>query len=226
MHRILVISHVYVDPANRGKLRALAARGLDVTVGVPQKWREPVLGRLLETSWERQNGVEVCPLPVRAAGDAERARFGRRALGALLRDKRPDLVQVEAEPTSVAAHQVVQAARHLKIPAVLFTSENVARRYSLLVRWRRGRTLMRCRGVAAASAAAAALVRGELHELPVAVVPQLGVPVPAAPEHLHHEGLAIGYVGRLVPLKGLDNLLEALALNRGARWHLTVVGDG
>src|SRR2546425_3815496 len=62
--RVLVISHTYTTPANRGKLRALAARGLDVTVGVPQRWREEgVLGRTLEVAWERQNGVEVFPVP-------------------------------------------------------------------------------------------------------------------------------------------------------------------
>src|SRR2546430_12793744 len=44
--------------------------------------------------------------------------------------------------------------------------------------------------------------------------------------HAHHEGLAIGCVGRLVPEKGIDTLLLALAENRAHRWHLTVVGDG
>ena len=39
VRRVLVISHTYITPANRGKLRALAARGLDATVGVPQRWR-------------------------------------------------------------------------------------------------------------------------------------------------------------------------------------------
>src|SRR5438270_11786154 len=43
---------------------------------------------------------------------------------------------------------------------------------------------------------------------------------------MHHEGLAIGCVGRLVPEKGFDTLLQALAENRSHRWHLTVVGDG
>src|SRR3989442_902687 len=120
MHRVLIISHTYIPPSNRGKLRALAARGLDVTVGVPQRWRDPVLGRTLEIAWERQNGVEVFPLP----------------------------------------------ARH--------------------------------------------------H----------GVYVPTEPEHGYHDGLAIGCVGRLVPEKGIDTLLLALAENRAHRWHLTVVGDG
>ena len=66
MHRVLIISHTYIPPSNRGKLRALAARGLDVTVGVPQRWRDTVLGRTLEVAWERQNGVEVFPLPARS----------------------------------------------------------------------------------------------------------------------------------------------------------------
>src|SRR2546430_12588197 len=69
MRRILIVSHTYIPPSNRGKLRALAARGLEVTVGVPQRWRETVLGLTLEVAWERQNGVEVFPLPVRHHGD-------------------------------------------------------------------------------------------------------------------------------------------------------------
>src|SRR5688572_6930899 len=121
MHRALIISHTYVDPANRGKLRALAARDLDLTVGVPQRWVEPSLGRPIETAWERKSGFEVFPIPTRDPGDAERARFGRRALAALLRDKRPDLVQIEEEPTSEAARQVIAASRKLSIPAVIHT---------------------------------------------------------------------------------------------------------
>src|SRR2546427_10038943 len=88
--RVLVISHTYTTPANRGKLRALAARGLDVTVGVPQRWREEgVLGRTLEVVWERQNGVEVFPVPVRHPGSPDVLRFGGRAPLSLLRGQRP-----------------------------------------------------------------------------------------------------------------------------------------
>ncbi len=225
MHRVLFLSHTYIDPATRGKLRALAARGLEVTVAVPQRWREHTLGRAIETAWERQSGVEVFPVPVSRSGDPMLARFGRRALGALVRDKRPDLIQVEEEPTSIAARQAVTVAGRLGIPAVLFSADSV-RRLPLFTRWRRRRLLRRLRGFLAGNAAAAELAQREAPALPVAVVPQLGVPVPTAPEHQPHEGLAIGYVGRLVPEKGVDTLLQALALNRDAPWHLTVVGDG
>src|SRR5439155_1588345 len=88
------------------------------------------------------------------------------------------------------------------------------------------RTLRRLRGAIAGSTAAAGLVREIAPDLPGTVLPQLGVAVPPVPEHALHEGLAIGYVGRLVPEKGVDTLLEALAEIRGDRWHLTVVGDG
>ena len=77
MHRVLFLSHVYIDSATRGKLRALAARGLEVTVAVPQRWRERALGRAVETAWERQGGVEVFPVPVSRSGDPALAQFGR-----------------------------------------------------------------------------------------------------------------------------------------------------
>ena len=220
MRRVLVISHTYVQPAHRGKLRALAAQGLEVTVGVPQRWREPALGEQIESTWERQSGLEVFPIPAKAD------RYGGRALKALLRDKRPDLVQIEEEPTSAAALQVVNAARRLDIPIVLFTHQTVDLRLPLLQRWALRRTLRRLKGVVASTEMGAALVRRIVTTLPVAVLPQLGAGVPHDPLHAPHEGLAIGCVGRLVARKGFDNLLQALALNRGAAWHLTIVGDG
>ncbi|HEU5261150.1 MAG TPA: glycosyltransferase [Gemmatimonadales bacterium] len=226
VRRVLIISHAYVDPAHRGKLRALAARDLDVTVGVPQRSLEVALNRTLEVGWERANGVEIFPVPVRRHRTPQAARFVTRALVSLLRDKRPDVLQVEEEPDTLMGQQVVHLARRLRLPVVQFTHCNVPLPLPLFARWRRRRTLHRLVGAVAGSEGAAALLRGEVPNLPVAVIPQLGVQVPPEPEHALHEGLAIGCVGRLVPEKGVDTLLQALAENRSARWHLTVVGDG
>src|SRR2546425_8500939 len=191
MRRILVVSSIYVDPANRGKLRALAARDLDVTVGVPQRWREAGLGRTLEVGWERQGGVEVFPIPVTGSGKADRLRYAGRALASLLRDKRPDVVQVEEEPGTRVALQVARAARRLKIPVVLFTRQNVTPTDGLFAAWRRSRTLRRLRGAIAGSTAAAGLGRGVAPHLPLTGLPPLGVPGPPGPQHPPHQRLPV-----------------------------------
>jgi glycosyltransferase involved in cell wall biosynthesis len=228
MRRILIVAHTYVAPETRGKLRALAARDLDVTVGVPQRWKEPVLGRLVETTWERQGGLEIFPIPVRDPGRPLEYTFARRALASLIRDKRPDLIQIEEEPISAAARQVARLAAGLRVPVVLFCRESEGRNLPWTVRWRRRRTLHQARGLAAASEAVAAALRQALRgsERPIGVIPQLGVQVPPAPDHQTHEGQAIGYVGRLVQARGVDTLLQALAEARDRAWRLTIVGDG
>ncbi|MGH7529126.1 MAG: glycosyltransferase family 4 protein [Gemmatimonadales bacterium] len=234
MRRVLLLSHTYVHPAHRGKLRALAARSggggdLEVTVAIPQRWREPWFGRPYDATWERQGGLEIFPLPAKgmgSRGELDRAVYGRRALRAMLRDRRPDLVQIEEEPDTPAARQVFAAARRLAIPVVLFTRATVPRSFSLFARWKQRRLLRRLLGAVAGSSAAAELVRSHAPALPVAVIPQLGVEPPHEPVHTPHEGLHIAFVGRLVHHKGLDTLLQALALHRGAKWYLTVIGEG
>ena len=159
-------------------------------------------------------------------GEVSKAKYGRRALKALLRDRRPDLVQIEEEPTTTAAKQVLGAARRLGIPVVLLTHQNVDLQLDWWLRWKHRRMLKKLTGLVAGSDLAGTLARADAPNLPIAVIPQLGAIAPHEPQHVPHEGLAIGFVGRLVPQKGLDNLLQALALQRSAKWRLTIVGDG
>src|SRR5579862_3685444 len=153
IRRAVVISHTYLDPALRGKLRALASRGIEVTVGVPQRWSESPLGRRIDTTWERQGGVETFPIVAHQgrAGDATSLRYGRRQLKALLRDKRPDLVQLEESPLTLAARDVVRAARRAGVPLVVLAQENVDGSIPWRSQRRRRRILVRARAIIATS---------------------------------------------------------------------------
>lgn len=225
VRRCLILSTAYADPAPRGKLRALAGLGLEVTALVPQRWPDPVYGRLQVATWERQHGVEIFPLPV-SATDPAVARFPRRALAALLRDKRPDVLQIEEEPGGVLATQAADAARRTRVPVVFCSATNVRWSDGWRAGRRRRRTLRAARGALAGSSAAADLLFGVRPELPVEVVPAHGVPVPPTPAHVPHDGQRIAYVARLERRRGLDTLLHALATRRAHAWTLRVVGDG
>ena len=147
------------------------------------------------------------------------------------REKLPGVPQVAAFETAFhqtipAARQAFKAAKSLGIPVVLFTHQNVPLDQGWWAGWKQRRMLRRLTGLVAGSDLAGTLVRQAAPNLPIAVIPQLGALAPHEPQHIPHEGLAIGFVGRLVPQKGLDNLLQALALQRGLKWRLTIVGDG
>jgi glycosyltransferase involved in cell wall biosynthesis len=72
---------------------------------------------------------------------------------------------------------------------------------------------------------AAALV-SKLHPgAPVAVIPQIGLTPPLETPRPERNVLALGFVGRLIPEKGLDTLFRACVKLLG-RWSLTVVGTG
>src|SRR2546422_7359405 len=85
--------------------------------------------------------------------------------------------------------------------------QNVALPLPPLALWRQRRTLRRLKGVISGSEAATALVRGLGPALAVAVMPQLGGDAPTTPEDGDHDGLAIGFERRLLPVEGLDTLL-------------------
>lgn len=222
--RAIVVSPTYIDPATRGKLRALASLGVSLTVAVPARWSPTARGPLLEAAWGNDGGLRIVPIPVTAErGEAVGWKSGD--LHRLFADFRPEIIQVEAEAwTPVAAVTTARAAR-LGIPTTLFAWESVVRRSTFLERWRRTRTLGRVKGLIGGNKLAAQLLAREHPGIPVAVIPQFGLTPPLETRRPDHTELAIGFVGRLIPEKGLDSLFRACVKLLG-RWRLTVVGSG
>ena len=229
MHvKVWVVSHAYVTPVNHDKLRALASlEDVELTVVVPDSWRTPT--GVLEFP-----GLDA-PYRIVVSRLARSGRIGAYRYRDLtpLRAARPDVVHAEVEPWSLAALQLLRAAG--TAPVVLFTWENLEGPRRLASRVIERHVLRRVAHVITGNQGALARMRRRgVPDTRLTVLPQLGIDVaryaagdatrarragaPAA------EGPPIvGFVGRVVPEKGVEILADALT-PMDAR--LLVVGDG
>lgn len=223
--RAIIVSHAYVPRSNRGKLHALTTLGCAVAAAVPARWADPRGSGIVETGWDDDAGVRVVPIPVGGdLADPADVRWDGRALRRLFKDFRPDVVQVEEEPWSGAADRVVAEARRLRIPSVVFTWLSLPRAHTLAQRLRRRAVFHGVAGAVAGNELAGALLARTRPSLRTTVIPQLGVTPAPAPNELGGR-LAMGFIGRLVPEKGLDLLFRACVKVMG-EWSLDVVGTG
>lgn len=223
--RAVVVSHLYADPANRAKLRALAGLGVTVTALVPDRWTTSE-GVSQSTGAGDDAGVHVTPIPVSGpATDPARLQWSGAALRRAINDFQPNLVHVEEEPWSQPAALGLRTARRLGVPGVLSTAESLPRSYTLGQRFRRERNLRLAAGVIGSNNLALALAIKRRPTVPHLSLPNLGVTPPALSPRVAHTGLSIGFVGRLVPERGLDLLFRS-CVGLAGKWTLMVVGTG
>jgi len=223
--RAIIVSRVYADPASRGKLRALAGQGVALAAAVPDRWTPLGLQLEQKTSYGDEGGVRTVPIPVSSGAPGGDPSWSGSDLRRLFTDFRPDVVQIEEEPWSRAAAAAARAARRLRIPYVVLVRESLPAGHGIAAGFRRGRVLKGAGGVAGVNEAAVRLALRRHPALMSALVPQVGVALPASVERSVHPGLTIGFLGRLIPEKGLDLLFRACVKVIG-RWSITVVGSG
>ena len=224
--RAVVISRTYINPALRGKLRSLAGMGCAIAVAVPEHWHQPITGGSLSATWGDDAGVRIVPVKVRTIGSQNStAVWDRATLRKLLRDFRPDVLQVEEEPWTQVAAVATRLSTRMKIPPVLFSAESIARNYVLAQRWRRARSVKRAAGFIGENRVAAGLLSRGRPDVPTTIISQVGISIPRMLTPVPHSRFVIGFVGRLVPEKGLDILLRAAVRLQGD-WDLLVVGSG
>lgn len=220
--RALVISTDAIDPAQRGKLRALEGMGCAISLAVPADWPQGVP----RVEWGADGGIKVAPIQVRGGDEPATLRWRGGGLGRLLREVRPDIIQVEGEPWWPLTSKALRLAEKLKIPAVLAVSTSVRVKLGFTERLRRNRSLRSARGLIGINRLALDLMLRERPSIPSAVIPLHGVSVPVQGRpRTPRQGFDIGFIGRLVPERGVDLLIRATSRLRGD-WSLTVVGTG
>ncbi|HEX6668207.1 MAG TPA: glycosyltransferase [Gemmatimonadales bacterium] len=224
--RAVVVSRVYADPATRGKLKALAGLGVTVAAAVPDRWSPLGLGAEQQTGFGEDAGVRTVPIPVRGStAPGSDPSWTRGPLRRLLTDFRPELIQIEEEPWTHAAATSAALARRLHVPYTVLTRESLRASHGAMGRFRRSRVLSGARGIVAANELAAKVVGRNHPSLPLRVISQVGVSLPLQTSRPERVGLTIGFLGRLLPEKGLDLVFRACVKLIG-RWSITVVGTG
>jgi glycosyltransferase involved in cell wall biosynthesis len=222
--RVTVLSYAMTAASTARQVEHLAAR-CALTLIRPDRWPwyagEPAAD---------PQGVTVVRLPVVLSGSHHLHLY--RGLANAVADARPDLFYYDQEPWSLSSVQGVRAAARAGAVIVGFTWQNLMKRYPppfpALERWVHRRTRL----IVAGNEEAAAILRRRGYAGLVNVVPQFGVdpatfhpgPSTRADLHVPADAVLVGFVGRLVPEKGLATVLDALPRVPDLRLALAGVG--
>ena len=209
--RVLIFSKAAIRAAYHRQYEVIAAQPEvdELLVLVPPYWREPHVGRIPLEPLVPQ-GYQLAVVPLRWNGQYH--LYYAPWLPSWLRRFRPDVLHIDEEVYNFATFHATLFARHVGAHAVAFCWQNIYRRYPPPFRWFEKALATRLSGVVAGNADAAQVLRRKGYRIPMRIIPQYGVdtelftPV-ALPKMLPFR---VGYLGRLVPAKGIDVLLESL----------------
>lgn len=220
--QVVLISKAYVLATYRRKAEEIAALGVNLTLVVPPYWRDERGTMALEP--EEARGYRKVVLPIALNGHYH--LHWNRGLTKLLRDVRPDIVHIEEEPYNLATFLATRAASSIGASTIFFTWQNLNRRYPLPFRLMERYCHSKAVYALAGNQEAIAVLRAKGYCGPATVIPQFGVdPELFSPGGHEPEEFTVGYIGRLMPEKGVDLLLQALA-SLTAPWRLLILGSG
>lgn len=248
--RVLIASHSSVVDVYQDKLRYIAATpGVELTLLLPERFTE---GSRTVEAFRGHGGYDVIAVPQRAWGNDRLNAFTYKGLRSVFRKVKPDVLHIEEEPESLITVQLVRHALRMKKPPRIidFTWRNMDMPYTSLSQFdprrllyflTQGMTIPHFDGLIGGSTESEHYLRKQGYEGPVRVIPQYGV----APElYFPHSNKAnvreqyglgngtesdpftIGFVGRVMQMKGLDVLVDALHALRDQNAQLVILGSG
>lgn len=224
---IVILSKALLSVAYRRKTDALAAiPGVKLTVCVPAEWREPRAHVVrYEPSYPSNYRIEVLPM----AFNGQHHLHWYPTFARVLQRMRPDIVHVDEESFNFATFMAMRAARQIGARSCFYNYANIERSYPPPFGWFERYAFDHATHALACSHEAADIIRQHGYHGALSIIPQTGVDethfVPRPHAHIARTPFTLGYVGRLVVEKGLDDLLSALA-QLPEHIRLQVVGAG
>ncbi len=228
--RVLRIAHSSLTPALRQRERALKRRYPDVDLRVitTERWREAEM----EVEAAADDLFPVSMARTYFSKHIQLFAYDPRPIIAALRKHKPHLIELNHEPYSVACAEVLTLCQWLAPQAsiVMQACQNILHNYPPPFNWLEQRAFRRIAAAHGCSDTVCEVLLAKGLEKPVAVIP-FGVDAEAfhpsaALKERSERGPTIGYIGRMLPGKGLNVLADALTKLGAEPWQLLVVGDG
>lgn len=220
--RVLRVAHHGVVDTWRERERQMRSRGVDLTLVSAIVWNE--------------GGA---PVSLNSAGDSfvigvktfgvhpNLFAYDPRPLWRLL-GERWDLIDLHEEPCSLATYEILllRTLRRQRAPFVLYSAQNIEKRYPVPFRWMERHALMHASGAYVCNQEAGQILHRKGLRGPASV---LGLGVDLSVFHPDRRDrpsrpLRVGYSGRLESYKGVDVLLRAVA--QMPESTLELAGDG
>lgn len=235
--KILVVGHAYIAPINREKWKVFATLhpADEITVVMPHLWQDALFTlSATETETDSSLNCTFIALPAKGTNNEVRYRYKNKDLYALLRAKKPDIIYVEQGDSALSYLQTIVLS--------IFACPRAKRLFFTWINWKPVLSFKHTlvwgfvavinrffsHGAVAGNHDAQALLREKNFKKPILVLPQLGVDL--ADSYLRTEPAEkiIGFIGRLVPEKGIYDLLDAFSEAQLIQpgWRLVYVGNG
>ncbi|MFQ5576172.1 MAG: glycosyltransferase [Anaerolineae bacterium] len=232
-----MISKALVVGAYQKKLEEIAAAGdINLTVVVPPAWGQT----RLETVHTR--GYQLVVTGAAFNGNFHLHYYPR--LKKIVAAAAADVIHIDEEPYNLATFHAMRLAKRVNAKTVVFTWQNLKRKYPPPFSWMERYVLKHADALIAGNAEARRVWQAKGYAGPVRQIPQFGVD-PAMfyrRRRIHRvskpsvalrrsarrpsqPSMTLGYVGRLVEEKGVEILLRAASKLSGP-WNMQIIGRG
>lgn len=228
--RVIIISHSYIPKMNQQKLEKISEySGVELYLITPYKWGH----KLKEYSLEFPQNSDYEIIPKKPFLTNRGSLYFLPFLSREIKKINPDIIHVEEEPWSISCFQAMRAGKEVGCKTLFFTWENIYKNFRSPFSFFEKHNLNQANYAIAGNRDAKQILEKKGFNKPIKILPQLGVDpelfkrqdVSELKKELNLKGFVIGFVGRLVPEKGLLTLIDAASkLDQG--YNILIVGRG
>lgn len=227
--KVALVSHSAVVDVYQDKFRHLAQfPNIELTIIIPEAYKE---GSTLVPGFEGTGEYTVLRLPVFLGKSGKQNAHFYRSLLPTLQRLQPDILHLEEEPESLVTAQGIRCAQKLspRPTTIVYTWRNIVKTHKEWPRTKAQRyvyplteryVLRHADAVVAGNREVVDICRTSMgcthpmYIIPHGVNPETYYKLPANPalkQKLGLRGTVIGYIGRMLHMKGLESLIRAYA---------------